>query len=98
MTPIERTLRARIGAYSLHAAGKTNTGPCRKAFMARFDREVDPEGVLPQAERHKRAEAAKKLYFARLALKSAQARNHKKARQSKAGHNPHVGDEHGDTS
>jgi hypothetical protein len=43
-------------------------------MMARFEREVDPEGVLPPHERAKRAENAKAAYFKRLALKSAKAR------------------------
>jgi hypothetical protein len=43
--------------------------------MARFEREVDPDGVLTLAERAKRAEHAKKAYFQRLALKSASARS-----------------------
>ena len=60
MTPTERTLRARVGAYSLHALGKTNTGPARAAFLSRFERDVDPQGVLTFAERQKRATAAKK--------------------------------------
>jgi len=68
------TLRGRIGALSLHAQGKTNTGPARDAFNRRFEREVDPDGVLPEAERLRRAELAKKLHFTRLALKSSKAR------------------------
>lgn len=43
-------------------------------MMAKFEREVDPEGVLPVDERLKRAENAKCAYFKRLALKSARAR------------------------
>ncbi len=78
MTPNERSLRGRIGAYSLHAQGKTNTGPARAAAMARFEREVDVEGILEPRERVKRAEAAKKAFYARLGLKSAQARRKKK--------------------
>ena len=39
---------------------------------------VDPEGVLPEAERIRRAEHARKAYFTRLALKSAQARRRKR--------------------
>lgn len=75
MTPAERTLRARIGAYSLHAKGGTNTASARAAFLSRFEREVDPDGVLSPEIRSKRAEAAKRAYFSRLALKSAQTRN-----------------------
>jgi len=43
------------------------------AFMARFEREVDPDGTLAE-ERARRAEAARKAYFAQLAHKSAKAR------------------------
>ena len=78
MTPAERTLRGRIGAYSLHAQGGTNTGPARLAFLARFEREVDPGGVLPESERQKRAECARRAYFARLGLKSAKKRQRKR--------------------
>jgi hypothetical protein len=73
-TPQERSMRSRIAAHRVHAAGKTNTAPARKAFLYRFEREVDPEGTLSPQERHKRAEHARKAYFTSLALKSAQAR------------------------
>ena len=63
MTPTERSIRGRIGAYSLHAQGKTNTGPARAAFMAKFEREVDPEGVLPEAQRQRRAKAARTAFL-----------------------------------
>jgi hypothetical protein len=43
-------------------------------MLERFEREVDPDGTLPPAERAKRAEYARKAYFQRLALKSAQVR------------------------
>lgn len=78
MTPAERTLRAKIGAFSLHAQGGTNTAPARKAFLSRFEREIDPEGVLSELERQKRAEFARKAYFARLRLKSAQTKRRKR--------------------
>ena len=44
------------------------------AFMSRFEDEVDPNRVLSEAERQRRAEQAKKAYFTRLALRSVQAR------------------------
>ena len=78
------TLRARIAAFSLHAQGGTNTGPARAAFMDRFQREVDPEGVLPEAERQRRAEYARKAYFGKLALKSAKARSRRAAHEGGA--------------
>jgi hypothetical protein len=40
----------------------------------RFEREVDPEGVLEPAERARRAQHARTAYYSRLALKSAQVR------------------------
>ena len=76
MTPAQRSIRARIGALSLHAQGGTNTAPARAAFDRRFLDEVDPERVLPESERQRRAELARKAYFSRLALK-----RHKKPRR-----------------
>jgi hypothetical protein len=73
-------LRAKIGAFSLHAQGGTNTRPARRAFLARFETEVDPERVLPEQERQRRADCARKAYFARLALRSVETRAKKKAR------------------
>jgi len=46
----------------------------RARFLERFEREVDPEGVLSDAERARRAAHAQKDYFMRLELKSDQAR------------------------
>ena len=76
LTSAERTLRARIGAYSLHAqhCAKETTKAARSAFLERFLDEVDPERTLPEDERVRRAGAARKAYFAGLALKSARAR------------------------
>ena len=82
MTPGERSLRGRVGAYSLHSKGGTNTGPARAKFESKFEDEVDPDRVLPEAERQRRAECARKLYFTRLALKSAKTR---RARKQKPG-------------
>lgn len=80
MTPNDRILRARLAAHALHARVDPvlHTEPARRAFMARFVDEVDPDGVLPEAERLRRAEHAKTAYFTRLALQSAQARRRKK--------------------
>jgi len=76
LTPAERSLRARMGAYAQQARHDTRetTAAARATFLTRFEREVDPDGVLPEAERARRAEAAKRMYFTRLAWKSAQAR------------------------
>ncbi len=74
LSPGERRLRARLAAHSVHSRGRTNTAPARAAFNDRFEREVDPDGVLPEPERKRRAEHARKAYFTRLALASSKAR------------------------
>jgi hypothetical protein len=76
----ERVLQARLAAHSLHARVSdpaAHTLPARQAFLDRFAVEVDPEGVLPPAERDRRAEHARRAYFTRLALRSAQSRRKK---------------------
>ena len=73
-----RALRARMAAHALHAGisdAAAHTAPARAAFLARFEREVDPDGVLDLRERARRAEHARKAYFLRLALASAHARS-----------------------
>jgi hypothetical protein len=79
ITPEERSLRARAAAHRMHAAGKTNTQPGRDAFLAKFEREVDPDGVLPEAERRRRALHARKAHMLTLSMKSAQTARAKKA-------------------
>jgi hypothetical protein len=76
LTPEQRVLRSRAAAYRLHATHdpKETTKKARAAFATRFEREVDPDGLLPPAERARRAEAARRAYFTRLALRSSQAR------------------------
>jgi hypothetical protein len=76
MTPEERVMRARVGAHALHARydSRELTRPARAAFNARFEREVDPDGKLTPEERARRAEHARRSWYLKLALKSAQAR------------------------
>jgi hypothetical protein len=71
LSPTARSMRARVGAYALHATHDSReiTAPARRAFLARFEREVDPDGKLDPAERGRRAEMAKRLHFARMAFK-----------------------------
>jgi hypothetical protein len=82
MTPEERGLQARIAAHSLHAKvadPKAHTAPARRAFLDRFERQVDPDGVLSTEERQRRAEHARKAYFLSLARKSARARRQRRS-------------------
>ena len=69
-------LRGRIGAYRLHATHdpRETTRTARASFLARFEDEVDPGGTLPEAERQRRALAARKAWMARLARLSVIAR------------------------
>jgi len=82
LTRAERKLRASLASHESWARTSDpskRTAPAREAFLARFEREVDPEGILTDVERARRAEHARKAHFARLALKSAQARRNKGA-------------------
>jgi hypothetical protein len=74
-------LIARIAAHESWAKTadrSARTAPARSAMLAKFEREVDPDGVLVPAERARRAESARQAYFTRLALRSAQARRRTK--------------------
>lgn len=69
-------LRARAAAYAMHAQhdSRETSRSGREAFMARFERDVDPDGTLPECERRRRAELAKRAHFTRLAIRSAEVR------------------------
>jgi hypothetical protein len=55
----------------------TRTRPARDKFLERFEREVDPENLLSEKERTKRAMFARRAYMVELARKSAQVRREK---------------------
>jgi hypothetical protein len=67
-------LRGRIGAYTMHAKHSPveTTAKARAIFLASFLDGIDPS--LPEEERLRRAEMARKAHFARLAYLSAMAR------------------------
>lgn len=76
-TPSERALQSRMAAHVSWANTpdpSARTAPGRAAALERFERQVDPDGTLPQHERQRRADHAKKAYFTKLALASAKAR------------------------
>lgn len=84
LTPSERSLRSRLAAHRSWAntADPTaRTQPGRDAFLARFEREVDPDCALDPEERARRAEHARKAYFADLAYRSAVSRREKRGRR-----------------
>jgi hypothetical protein len=74
LTPAERSLRARIAAHALHAKGGTSTAAGTAAFLGGFDRQVDPDGILPPDERARRAAHARKAHMSALSLKASRAR------------------------
>ncbi len=77
--PADMAMCGRIGGYRTHAKHDSReiTRPARERFMARLLIKVDPDGSLPEDERNRRAEAAKRAYFSALARKSASARRRK---------------------
>ena len=52
LSPAERSLRARLAAHAMHGQhdARVTTANARAAFLARFERQADPEGRLPAAE------------------------------------------------
>jgi hypothetical protein len=53
MTPGERTLRARAAAYEMHAKHGSQKAALKgqAALLAKFERQIDPEGQLTPEER-----------------------------------------------
>jgi hypothetical protein len=84
----DRSLIARLAAHESWARTpdpSARTEPARRALLDRFERQVDPDGVLSPEERARRAGHARKAYFARLALRSAQARRKAPGASDEAG-------------
>lgn len=66
----DKSLRARIAAaerWGRTADRVAATAPAPQGLSAKFEREVDPEGALPVAERRRRAEALMRAHMLRLA-------------------------------
>jgi hypothetical protein len=94
LTPSERVLRARLAAYMLHARrdSRETTQAARRAFDQRFLDQVDPERRLPDRERRRRAEAARRAYFTRLAFLSARKRRSRRLVAARRALDPAEGD------
>lgn len=75
-----KTERQLIATAAVHmswanTADRTSrTMKAREAALARFEKEVDPEGLLPEEERRLRAESLRRAYMRSLALKSRRSR------------------------
>jgi hypothetical protein len=79
--PATRSLVARIAANTrvAHTTDrKAMTAPARRAWNARWEKEVDPTGSLDPNERAIRAKAALKAHMQGLSLRSSQTRKRRK--------------------
>ena len=61
-------------AWSNTTDRTARTEPARRANARRYERQVDPDGVLSPDERAKRAESARMAHMYRMALASHKAR------------------------
>jgi hypothetical protein len=77
LSAAQRSTRARHAALVRHSRtdGHSSTAAARDGFLRRFLTEVDPDGVLPEAERIRRAERARRAHMLSLSSKSARARS-----------------------
>lgn len=69
-------LRARLGGLTRASQydGLEVTAAARAAYRQSFEILVDPERKLPEVERLRRAEAARRAHYTRLAMASVKAR------------------------
>jgi len=78
-------MRSKLGAHTRWANCDDRTAatePARKAFRDRWLDQVDPDRVLPAAERAMRADHAMRAHMTRMALASAKARARRLGRAS----------------
>lgn len=77
MTPEQRSQRARLAALSRWANENpaANAARGQAGLLAKFEREVDPDGVLAPTERTRRAEAARRAHMVRLSFRSSRNRS-----------------------
>ena len=76
LTREQRSQRARIAVYTRWSKEDPSkqAAIAREGFMKRFLDEVDPDRVLPEAERNRRAASAHKAHMVRLSFMSSKAR------------------------
>ncbi|ORV90761.1 hypothetical protein AWC11_12020 [Mycobacterium interjectum] len=78
-------MRASLAANTSWANTKNRaarTAQARAALLDKFEKQVDPDGVMPPGERAKRAENARRAHYQQMAYKSAKVRQHRKAVES----------------
>lgn len=75
-------MRASIAAnarWSRITDRKAAMEPAHRGLLQKFEREVDPTGLLSPAERARQAENARKAHYKRMALRSSQHRSRRSA-------------------
>lgn len=74
LTPEQRSQRAAIAAYTrwAHEDPAANAARGQAGFYRKLYDETDPS--LPDAERHRRAECARRAHMARMTFASAKSR------------------------
>jgi hypothetical protein len=77
LTPAQRAMRARIAANTRWSRENpaANAARGQAGLLAKFVDQVDPDRQLPEAERTRRAEAARRAHMQRLAFRSSKARS-----------------------
>lgn len=77
LTAEQRTMRARMGAHKSWAKTvdrTARTAPARRASLARFERQVDPDGTLPAEVRARMAEQAERAWMLEMSYRASVAR------------------------
>jgi hypothetical protein len=76
LTPAQRAMRARIAANTRWSQEDpaANAARGQAGLLRKFEDQVDPDRTLPEAERTRRAEAARRAHKQRLAFQSSKAR------------------------
>jgi hypothetical protein len=88
MTPKDRSQADRVLMARIAAAERWGrepdrvaaTEPARRGMRAKFEREADPDGVLPPDERARRADHLQHAHMLRMARAAAQSRARKRPR------------------
>jgi hypothetical protein len=90
LSPEQRSLRAKAAAHVMHSRNDSRelTKAARSGFAASFERMADPEGLLSEEERRRRADHLMRAHMAKLSLKASKARGKKAASATTAASAP----------
>jgi hypothetical protein len=85
LTAAQRRLRAGIAGATRSSKQNADVGKtARAALFRRFENEVDPDGVLDEIERKRRAKAALRAHMLRMSFKASRARQAQRAAKAAA--------------